>query len=128
MIVNLANAIRLQERQGDAIKLLDSEDWSAVNDEFAISVAAVRNDVDAVVALLERIGPAGSPNVEDYRTWPVFRGMRSNPLFRAAFAKVFGVPVVLPEVQSDTQVTAEVPKADAQNEQGQGISNSLTRH
>jgi hypothetical protein len=104
MIINLANTIRLQKRQAEADKLLDSEDWSAVNDEFAISVTAVRGDMDGLVALMEKIGARGRPNAEDYRTWPVFRGMRSDAKFKAAFHSVFGEPVVMPQV-------VEVPTA-----------------
>lgn len=97
MIINLANALRLQERKVEANKLLDSEDWSAVSDEFAISVAAVRSDFDKLIFLMEKIGPRGKPNAEDYRTWPVFRGLRSNERFKKAFHDVFGEPIVSPK-------------------------------
>jgi hypothetical protein len=103
MIVNRANAVRLQKRESEAIKLLDAEDWSAVNDEFAVSVAAVRSQVDRVAAFINKIGPHGRPNAEDYRTWPVFRGLRSNPIFAEAFENVFGEPLITPpseEIQS----------------------------
>jgi hypothetical protein len=94
MIINLANALRLQKKVTNARKLLDGEDWGAVNDEFAISVAAVREDVSTVVALMRRIGRAGRPDIEDYRTWPVFRGMRTDPDFQSAFLEVFGEAVI----------------------------------
>jgi hypothetical protein len=131
MVVNLANAIRLQNRQSEANKLLDSEDWSAVSDEFSISVASVRNDVDTVAALLKKIGPNGSPGIEDYRTWPVFRGMRSHPRFKAAFSEVFGAPVVLPGGQANPQLTFEVPEKDAPQEADEELpipSAPITKH
>jgi hypothetical protein len=34
MRVNLANSIRLQGRQEEAVKVLNADDWSASNDEF----------------------------------------------------------------------------------------------
>jgi hypothetical protein len=96
MIVNQANAIRLQKRQAEATKLLDGEDWSAVSDDFKISVAAIRGDVDEVVRLMKKNGAHGRPNAEDFRTWPIFRGIRTNPKFSGAFELVFGEPVNLP--------------------------------
>ena len=97
MVINQANAVRLQKREGDANRLLDTEDWSAVKDDIAVSVAAVRGDVDRLVALMEKIGPNGRPNAEDYRTWPVFRGLRSNARFKEKFQSVFGESVILPK-------------------------------
>jgi hypothetical protein len=107
MLINQANAIRLQKREVEAKKLLDSEDWSAVNDTLAIGVAAVRGDVDGVVALLEKIGPDGDPNAEAFRTWPVFRGLRSNAKVIAAFQSVFGEPIVRPKAAEITLPLAE---------------------
>jgi hypothetical protein len=97
MIVNLANAIRLQDRATDAAKILDQEDWSAVRDEFRISVAAVRDNVDEVVSLMKTLGPhAQHPTIDDYRDWPVFRGMRTNKKFSEAFEEIFGEPLTRP--------------------------------
>jgi hypothetical protein len=95
MIVNLANSLRLQGKESNAKKLLDREDWGAVSDDFAIGVAAVRGDVSEVASLMRRIGNNGRPNIEDYRTWPVFRGIRSKSEFQAAFLEVFGEPVTV---------------------------------
>ena len=95
MTINLANALRLQKKESNAKKLLDGEDWGAVNDEFAISVAAVRGEVSHVISLMKRIGGSGRPNIEDYRTWPVFRGMRTNSEFQSAFFEVFGEAVIV---------------------------------
>ena len=81
MIVNLANAVRLQGRGGEAKKILEKEDWSASNDAFTVSVAAVSGDIDNVVKIMKNIGPGSYPSAEDYRTWPVFRGIRMNRNF-----------------------------------------------
>jgi hypothetical protein len=99
MLINLANAVRLQKRQDEANKLLDAEDWSAVSDDFQISVAAVRQDLDQVISLMRKIGGNGHPDAEEYRTWPVFRGMRSNERFATAFESIFGEPLVVPKLK-----------------------------
>jgi hypothetical protein len=109
MLINQANAIRLQKRSGEATKLLDMEDWSAVSDEFKVSVAAVRGDVDEVVILMNKIGLSGNPSAEGYRTWPVFRGMRTNPKFAAAFQSLFGEAVIHPKsTDAKLSITDEV--------------------
>jgi len=89
MIVNLANAVRLQKRPDDANVILDKEDWSAVGDDFKICVSAVKGDIDEVVRLMLAMGRSGPVAIEDYRNWPVFRGMRTKEKFSEAFEKVF---------------------------------------
>ncbi|MGY4297140.1 hypothetical protein ACVWXN_005235 [Bradyrhizobium sp. i1.4.4] len=107
MFINLANAIRLQKRTEEANKLLDAEDWSSVSDDFQISVAAIREDVEQVVSLMQKIGRSGHPDADEYRSWPVFRGMRKDERFANAFQATFGEPLVLPRL---TEV--KVQKAD----------------
>lgn len=114
MIVNQANAIRLQDRAPDAVKLLEREDWSAVRDEFRISVAAVRGNIDEVVELMKRIGsgPKQTPTIDDYRTWPVFRGIRNNKKFVEAFEEIFGEPLTRPA----SSIQVEPPEREPQVE------------
>jgi hypothetical protein len=100
MIVNLANAIRLQERGDEAKRLLDSEDWSATSNSFRICVASVRGNVDDVLDLMDELGtrfPA-----EDYRHWPVFRRTREDPRFMEKFETIFGEPLLLGSSRDQT--------------------------
>jgi hypothetical protein len=111
MVINHANAVRLQKRQDEAFKILDREDWSAVSNDFKICVAAVRGDVDEVIALMKRNGSNGaSVGAEDYRAWPVFRGMRTDQKFFTAFEEVFGQALFRPE----TDVAEPSPDSSAE--------------
>jgi hypothetical protein len=114
MVINWANAMRLDGRDGDAKKLLDEEDWSAVNDEFAVSVAAVKGDIEEVVRIMHRMGKDGALNAEDYRTWPVFRRIRTDARFKTAFSDIFGMPVISqqPELTVDRIGDAEIGPAE----------------
>jgi hypothetical protein len=94
MIVNLANTLRLQERDAEAKKILDKEDRSAVDNNFKICVAAVYGDIDRVLSLMPIIGANGKPSAEDYRTWPVFIGMRTDKRFVTTFEDIFGEPLI----------------------------------
>lgn len=111
MCVNLANAIRLQGRLGEAKDLLSKEDWSATSDTFRICVAAVQEDLEGALFYMRRIGSQGSPTKDDYKWWPVFRGMRTNPKFVAAYFDVFG-ETLLP-VQKSLQVEGANPDGRA---------------
>ncbi|HEX4104897.1 MAG TPA: hypothetical protein VHX92_01575 [Rhizomicrobium sp.] len=97
MVVNLANAVRLQKRMDDAKVILQKEDWTAIGDDFKLCVAAVRGEVDEVVKIMEALGANGPVKAEDYRSWPVFRGMRTNEKFAQAFQKIFGGMLLQPK-------------------------------
>ena len=109
MIVNLANAMRLQDRKDDAKKLLDKEDWSACSDEFKLCTAAVTGNVTEVLAIMRRIGTSGSPNMEAYGTWPVFLGIRTDERFMALFEELFGEPVIAAQQAAVAELPNSVP-------------------
>jgi hypothetical protein len=122
MVVNLANAIRLQGRDDEAKKLLDTEelldteDWSATNDEFTICVASVRGDLNRVLELMDHLGTRFAAN--QFREWPVFRRTRSDPRFIEKFEAIYGEPFVLAkkkiepefEITTNSEVESEVKK------------------
>jgi hypothetical protein len=57
-------------------------------------VAAVKGDLDDLLALMHKIGSGGILSAEDYRAWPVFRGFRTNDRFISAFEGIFGQPLI----------------------------------
>ncbi|MBS0251227.1 MAG: hypothetical protein JSR78_09195 [Proteobacteria bacterium] len=91
MVVNLANAMALQRKKDESVKILNSEDWSAASVEFEICIAAVKADVDAVIKLMDN--PGNQMSAETYRTWPVFRQIWTNDRFRAKFEELYGEPL-----------------------------------
>ncbi len=92
MVVNLANSIRLQKRPDEAKTVIDGEDWSASSDDFKICVACIREDVDSVIDIMKSMGRNGSISIDDYRSWPIFRGIRVNKKFVSTFEEIFGEP------------------------------------
>lgn len=88
-LVNLANSYRLSKKEKEALSVLDSEDWSAVGDEFLTCVAAVRGDMAGCVAAMRRIGSAGVILAEHYEQWPVFFGVREDEEFKQTFREIF---------------------------------------
>jgi hypothetical protein len=93
MIVNLANAIRLQDRVDEAKRILDTEDWSATNDDFQVCVASVKGDIDTVLRIMQSMG--GRFDADRYRTWPVFHRTRNDARFVEKFESIFEEPFVV---------------------------------
>jgi hypothetical protein len=90
MIINYANAVKLSGDKERGEKILDSEDWSAVTDNFKICVAAVKDDMDTVLELMHPVVTMGLMGTGDFREWPVFDSMRSDPKFISSFEEQFG--------------------------------------
>ena len=120
MVVNLANAIRLQDRKVEAEEILQKEDWSAVGDEFNLCVAAVREQEDEVVRLMLVLGSNGPVEAENYRTWPVFRKLRTKEKFAATFEKLFGSKLLTPKPTS-VDVVKETPEVEPAILVGDGL-------
>ena len=89
MVVNLAIAVKSIGNVDEAKKILEGEDWSAASDKFQICVAAVRDDIDAVVDYMPRIAEKDISK-DDFRDWPAFQSIRSEPKFIKAFEEKFG--------------------------------------
>ncbi|WP_192256832.1 hypothetical protein [Mesorhizobium silamurunense] len=89
-IVNLANAYKLDEREAEAMKTLEAEDWTIVSDEFAISVAAIKRDIPAVLSYMRRLSQSGEWNGSTREEWPVFSHVSDDQDFRDEFEKLFG--------------------------------------
>jgi hypothetical protein len=98
MVVNLANAIRLQGRHEEAKRLLNSEDWSASNDKFKICIASVGGKIEEVLEMMDALGRRISAT--EYRDWPVFRNTRDDPRFVETFEKIFKEPYLLAPASS----------------------------
>lgn len=93
MIVNLANASKLDGQKDQCEAALSSQDWSATSYQFQICVAAVRNDFEEVKRLLKLGGGAIEITPSDFRDWPVFKDARNDPEIQIVFKEVFGEPL-----------------------------------
>ena len=107
MVVNLAIAMKFDGDEAGAMKILRDEDWSATGDKFHICVAAVMNDVDRVVDLMQNISDKDIDK-DEFRDWPAFRWVGTEQKFVQAFEKKFGEPFI---VDQDSQDVSKVPPA-----------------
>lgn len=90
MVVNYANVLKLGGNKTKANKILDDEDWSASTDEYRICVAAVREDVEAVIQMMKSVVDAKLMQINSFREWPVFEKIRADTKFIEAFEQTFG--------------------------------------
>lgn len=74
MRINLANAHKLSGDIAAAERALSEEDWSPMQEQFQLCVAAVRDDFEEVRRLVPLV-PADQISAANYFQWPVFRGL-----------------------------------------------------
>jgi hypothetical protein len=94
MVINYANAIKLDGDKDKALKILEGEDWSATNDAYKICIAAVKDEAETVIGLMYGVVQAKLIEINDLRDWPVFEPIRKNPKFVDAFEACFGEKLV----------------------------------
>ncbi|MGV1869746.1 hypothetical protein [Agrobacterium rosae] len=135
MVVNLANAHRLMKDPVKANQILDREDWSATGTQFQICVAAARGDLQKLCQLMKQAGDHGEIGVEQYREWPVFRGLRAEGEFKSTFREIFGAPLVVDDKalgigkSNVVKVRArESPNADQESVATEEPNDQITKH
>lgn len=111
LVINFANAHKLGGDAAEAKSILSHHDWTATSTDFQICVAAVRDDMPAIVAHMKEIGATGKITKSDYRDWPVFRKIRSKKEFQDCFAEIFGEPILIEpqkvEIPSNSETASE---------------------
>lgn len=93
MAVNLANACKLSENKEGMDSALARFQWDSVSDQFQICVAAIRDDIPGVVSRMSRVSDEELVGKVGFRTWPVFRSVRTDKTFKSEFEKIYGEPI-----------------------------------
>ena len=87
-LLNLAQAEKWLGDDTSCRKILDEEDWSAVEEKFSLAVAVLEGRYNDAIRWMKRIGKEGV-KAESYREWPIFRELRKRPEFFAAYKEIF---------------------------------------
>lgn len=90
MVVNLASCYKHIKQSEKCIETLASMDWGAVADNYRICVEALKENIDEVIRLMPIVTASNMITKLDFREWPVFDGIRSEPRFCEAFKEQFG--------------------------------------
>lgn len=89
MVVNYSQAYKWKGNQAQAVKIIDSHDWSSCSDMFKLAVAVIKDDFKEAVALMRKMGSSG-PDKHEYRCWPLFNDFRKTQDFLDAYQSIFG--------------------------------------
>lgn len=112
-IVNLAQAYKWSDQGDDCRRVINNEDWSALDSRYQLAVAVLRDDYKEAAAWMKSIGPDGNVRKEDYESWPLFREFRQSPEFLAAYRDVFQTDI---EVRSVPEEVSSYLDAASQRE------------
>jgi hypothetical protein len=107
MIVNNANAHKLSGDIENSKKILSEVDWSPFDSKYKISVAAVLDDIDRVIALMPQMKNRDDFDAASYQDWPVFTSIRTNDKFLRAYEELYGRPFTVGTVKHQDTVNAQ---------------------
>lgn len=88
-IVNKALSQFLQGNKENAKEIIESKDWSASSDSFKMAHLILMERRDDVYSLIKKIGIDGDLHKEDYKTWPLFYGLREEEDFKNLYKEIF---------------------------------------
>jgi hypothetical protein len=89
-VINRALAYSLSGDKNKCMEILSSHDWSATKDNLKLAESVLSERFDAAFTLMKKIGPRGDFPKGHYLHWPLFRGLRRNPMFTKTIEEIFG--------------------------------------
>ncbi|MDL1989052.1 MAG: hypothetical protein LWX08_15710 [Deltaproteobacteria bacterium] len=110
LMINHIIALKNCKLDDQVNKLLDSQDWSALCNDFRIAEKVLREDYDAALDIMEKIGMKGDFIDEHaYHVWPLFREFRQTEQFLKGYKKVYGYDFAtkLKEAAEESSTEAE---------------------
>lgn len=89
-LINHALATALAGNKEGSLKILGTQDWSAMHDSFRLSVSVLQGRFDKAELLMRKIGASGNPGRAEYLTSPLFTEFRKTEKFNKVFKELFG--------------------------------------
>lgn len=93
LVINRAQAYKWMGEEETARKIVNAEDWSAVEPRFRLARAVLLDDLDECIKVMKLIGADKQLGALAYREWPLFRAVRKTAKFAEAFEVIFGEPL-----------------------------------
>jgi hypothetical protein len=112
MVVNYANSVKLNGDKTESETILDAEDWSASTDNYRICVAAVKGENRTVIEMMKSVVDTGKMRIADFREWPVFETVRSDPEFASAFEEQFGEKLLIDTETRNVKIAGTIGDVD----------------
>ncbi len=90
-IVNASIGLKFSGKDREAVRLLESVDWSASYRDFKLAIAVLQERYSDAVDIMKSIGKTGEIiDQPDYHTWPLFTRFRERPEFYDAYFHIYG--------------------------------------
>lgn len=91
LVLNRAQAYKWDGDEKKCQELLAEEDFSACSSELKCPKYALEDNLDKVCEMMRSCGKDSEIlKPEQYRTWPIFKGVRDKEKFRETFKSIFG--------------------------------------
>lgn len=90
--VNLAIALKAQDKTKECNQLVCSVDWSALSDMFKLASYVLTDKYEEASEAMKRIGKSSRPTKSEYTNWPLFKWFRKTEQFKSTYEEVFGEP------------------------------------
>ncbi|MFA7681522.1 MAG: hypothetical protein WCX61_00665 [Candidatus Peribacteraceae bacterium] len=110
-IINLALALKGMRKKLQAIKLINSEDWTAVGLALNLAINVLKENYPTAIKIMKKIGSNGDITKNDYKTWPLFIDIRKERIFLQAYQEVFGEGFKEIEQHSSSQLCLQISNA-----------------
>ena len=92
-IVNASIGLKFAGKDSEAVRLLESVDWTASYRDFKLAIAVLLEKYDDAVAMMKSIGKTGEILEQHaYHAWPLFTRFRERPEFYEAYSDIYGEP------------------------------------
>ena len=122
ILLNYAQAYKWSGQEEKCQQLLNDADCTAWRDELLIPKLALEGKYDQVYAKMRSMGKGSSVLTPDnYRLWPIFKGLRKEVEFVRLFKEIFGEEMEINiqkkvdskiKDETDTTMTANTAKAN----------------
>lgn len=90
MTINLAIALKGQEKTKELKRLLNTIDFSALSSKFKLASFVLEDMHTEAACLMKKIGNSEEVTEANYTDWPLFRWFRKTDEFKKAFKEIYG--------------------------------------
>lgn len=108
ILINLAIALKGQEKNRECETLLSNEDFSALSLKFKLANLVLTEKYEEASELMKKIGKEGEIRQSHYREWPLFRWFRETEWFKSAFDAVYGIKFTITESLGEPKTSPTV--------------------
>lgn len=92
LTINLAIALRGQDKHDEVKSLINGIDWTALSLKFKLASKTLLEEYDEAASIMRAIGQSGDVSKLSYHQWPLFRWFRRSDQFKSAYQDVFEEP------------------------------------